>query len=118
MMLDSGVCTIFEKRDTSAPGSMPVYERVKITEGWYGELEFETTPYRPTEYREEVRTDARIRILDDRSIRAGCEAILCLEQDAAMETPVYKITRVFHGRDEESGEDIADLSLMEVGTWT
>lgn len=118
MILDSGVCTIYKKRDVSAPGEKPRYTRDLLGEGYYGEMSFETNPDRPTTNREEVRTDARIRVLQDRRINKDCEVVLA---DAGHTVPgaiVYSVTRAYHGKDDENGEPITDLSLTEVGVWS
>lgn len=111
VLLDSGICTVYRKRNTAQPGGKPTFENVQIHRGWYGELSFETTPMRPTEKREEVRTDARVRILQNRNIANHDRVELLSNLNA--ET-VYEVTRAYHGRDDESGELITDLSLEVV----
>lgn len=111
MILDSGICTIFRKANTAEPGRKPVWGYRLIHRGWYGELNFETAPARPTEAREEVHTDARIRIYQNRSIANHDVAVL---RDADAVEPgdtVYTVTRVYHGADDESAALISDLSL-------
>lgn len=110
MILDKGICTIYRKTPSVTSGAMPTYTDTKIGEYWYGELNFETAPGRPTPDREEVRTDARIRILQDRSINNHDRVTLA----AASGVKTYEVTRAYHGRDDESGEPITDLSLEVV----
>ena len=116
MILDSGICTIFRKINTAEPGRKPVWGYRLIHRGWYGELNFETAPARPTESREEVHTDARIRIYQNRSIanhdRVKLERFSDAERPEADE--VFEVTRAWHGVDEESGEPITDLTLEVV----
>lgn len=112
MLLDKGIASIYRKTNTAAPGGKPVWENVLIHTGWYGELNFETSPGRPTDAREEVRTDARIRILQNRMINNHDRVVL---DDASGNTTAYEVTRAYHGRDDESGELITDLN-MEVVT--
>ena len=108
MILDKGVCTIYRKKNTAAPGEKPRYADTPYWASWYGELDFETNQARPTEAREEVRTDARVRILQNRKINNHDRVKLePLDADAL----VYEVTRAYHGRDDESGELITDLSL-------
>lgn len=112
MILDRGICTVYARRDISDPGDMPRYETETRTQSYYGELSFETTPQWTTEHREETRTDARVRILQCRRITHGDTAALLSFADG--QTRTYRITRAYHGTDEESGEAITDLSLQEV----
>ena len=108
MILDKGICTIYRRSDTAQPGDMPSYADTQLTEGWYGELNFETAPQWPTEYREETRCDARIRILQDRHIRNHDRALI---RTVDGDTALYEVTRAYHGTDEDSGEPITDLTL-------
>lgn len=115
MILDSGICRIIVREHAGEPGNMPALEDAETRcAGYYAELGFETSPAYPTRDRVERRTDARVRILQCRDIR---------EDDVALLTPFasgaerrYRITRAYHGTDEESGEAITDLTLEEVGT--
>ena len=111
MLLDKGIATVYRKTNTAAAGGKPVWSNVQIHRGWYGELNFETSPGRPTEAREEVRTDARIRILQNRAINNHDRVTL---DDASGSTTAYEVTRAYHGRDDDSGEMITDLSLEVV----
>ena len=108
MLLDKGICTIYHKRNTATAGGKPTFENVAYYQGWYGELSFETAPARPTTVREEVRTDARIRVLQDRHIN-NHDRVELAPVDG--ETLYYEVTRAYHGYDEDSGELITDLSL-------
>lgn len=108
MLLDSGICTIYRKRNVAGPGEKPRFENVAFHQGWYGELSYETAPARPTESREEVRTDARIRVLQNRGINNHDRVEL---ENARGAVTVYEVTRAYHGVDSDSGELITDLSL-------
>ena len=112
MQLDRGICTVYTQTDISESGGMPRYERRIKAQSYYGELSFETSPQWPTEHREETKTAARVRILQCRSITHGDTAALLSFADG--QTRTYRITRAYHGTDEESGEAITDLSLQEV----
>ena len=108
MILDTGICTIYRKENTAAPGAKPVFADVAFWWSWYGELSFETAPARPTPDREEVQTDARVRIMQNRHI-ANHDRV---ELKPVVGLPLlYEVTRAYHGRDEDSGELITDLSL-------
>ncbi len=113
MILDSGICSIFRKKDVALSGEMPRPFYNLIGQGWFGELSFETSPARPTEGRQELKTDTRIRILQNRAIRQHDIVVLAEVQDIkdAETAPVYRITRAYHGADESGATLISDLSL-------
>ena len=69
MILDRGTCKIYRKTSTTPAGGKPTSTEAAFFESYYGELSFETAPSRPTERREETKTAARIRILQNRNIR-------------------------------------------------
>ena len=108
MILDKGIATIYRKRNTAEPGNMPVYDDDMLWQSWYGELSFETAPGRPTDAREEIRTDARVRILQNREINNHDRVELA---PTGGDTLQYEVTRAYHGQDDESGELITDLNL-------
>lgn len=108
MILDKGICTIYRKVNVAGPGEKPRFTDDAYWWSWYGELSFETAPARPTDAREEVRTDARIRILQNREINNHDRVEL---KRADGEMLAYEVTRAYHGRDDESGELITDLNL-------
>lgn len=115
MILDSGICRIIAREHAGEPGNMPAPEDVGTRfESYYAELGFETSPAYPTRDRMERRTDARVRILQCRDIREDDEAVLT--PFATGEPRRLRITRAYHGADDESGEAITDLTLEEVGT--
>lgn len=108
MILDTGLCTVYRTEDAAAPGAKPDLKDVPLFTSWYGELAFETAPARPTPDREDVRTDARIRILQCRRVNNHDRVDLT---DAEGAVTRYRVTRAFHGTDAESGEPITDLNL-------
>lgn len=109
MILDTGICKVYHKTNIAGPGAMPVYQDTLIAEGWYGELNFETAPVRPAGPRENVRTDTRVRILQNRQINNHDRVLLSAEDGV-----VYEVTRAYHGTDADNGEPITDLSLEVV----
>ena len=112
MILDSGLAFFYRLTNTAPPGAMPVMEKEETAfyTAFYGELMFETSPARPTEDREEVRTDNRIRVLQNREINNDQRCVIV----RGAEQTEYRITRVYHGYDEESRERISDISLEVV----
>ena len=116
MILDTGICTIFRERDTSESGQMPRRAWEPIGKSWYKELAFSTEPVQETENRIETRTDQRIRIHQMRSIRKEDRVVLAdvdIYPDLTERT-IYRITRAFHGTDDDTPALISDLSLTEV----
>ena len=112
MILDSGICSIFRKYDMALSGEMPRPGYMLLWKSWYGELSFETSPARPTEGREERRTDARIRVQQNRDIRQHDVVVLAnVDRIVDAAGPVYEITRAFHGQDDDSPALVSDLTL-------
>ena len=113
MILDSGICSVFSVWDangTGAAGNMPIKTYALFYQSWYGELSFETSPAYPTDGRNEKKTDARIRVIQNRNIKQNDVAVL--EQINSFNqrtTQTYRITRVYHGQ--EDGMLISDLTL-------
>lgn len=114
MILDTGICTVFRKVHAEAAGYMPSDSWELIGKSWYKELSFETAPDWNTDQRQETRTDQRIRIHQMRMIRKEDRAVLADVAAIDGETTVYRITRAFHGQDDDSPTLISDLSLEEV----
>ena len=111
MILDRGTCKIYQKTSTTPPGGKPTSTLAVIHESYYGELSFETAPARPTERREDMKTAARVRILQCRSIRNNDVAELTPFDGTEAKTVKYRIARAWHGDDSDSGEPITDLTL-------
>lgn len=113
MILDSGMLTVFARVDTSLRGAMPRFEYVKKAQGYYGEMEFASGGVWTTQGRQDMQIDARVRILQDRTITPADVIALC-DTEQAQGAALYEIERIYHGRDEESGEMISDISLRRV----
>ena len=111
MILDRGICRIYRKTSTTRPGGKPTYTEAVIHESYYGELAFETSPRRPTDMREETQTATRVRILQNREIRNQDMAELSPFDGTEAKGILYRISRAYHGTDEQSGEAITDLTL-------
>ena len=106
MILDRGIAEIFARSNVAPKGEKPIWTETLRFRSWYAELSFETSPVWQTERRLAQKADARIRIAQCREIRQG--------DTAHLGGRVYTIARAYHGTDEESGEDITDLTLEEV----
>ena len=116
MILDRGVCRVYHKTNSAKPGSKPTWTDVLFHTSYYAELNYETSPARPTDYREEINTAARVRILQNRGIANHDRVKLePFDRSAVPGTGVtFEVTRAWHGTDEESGEAISDLTLEVV----
>lgn len=113
MILGSGILTVFTKKDVSAKGEKPRYGYEKKTQAYYAELDYTTGATWTTQGREDVQIDARVRILQDRRIDKN-DVIVLEDAKEAEGAEIYQIERAYHGRDEESGMLISDLSLRRV----
>ena len=117
MILDTGICTLFRRTDEAEPGGRPVYGYTRLGQSWYKELDFESSPAWETDGRKSLHTDARIRIIQDRSLRQHDVAVL-LDAETVENipdgTPVYEITRIYHGQDDDGPQMISDLTLEVV----
>lgn len=115
MILDTGICSVFRAvNNNQFTGGKPVRAYALLFQSWYGELSFETSPARPTEGRRELRTDARIRVHQNRMIRQNDAVVLRQIETMADRDPsdvLYSVQRAWHGADKDSGEQITDLSL-------
>jgi len=108
MILDSGICTVYEVKNVAPPGGMPRMALVQKHQSWYAELNFETTP-KDAAMQEVVETSARIRVLQNREITNHNVVVLTDGEQ-------YEVIRAYHGIDEESGEPITDLTLKKAVT--
>lgn len=114
MVLDSGLCSVFRKVDTTKGVGMPRYEYQLMHQSWYGKLEFATGETYPTEFREEVKCDLRIRITQNDRINNHCTVVMAMQAEMDATAEYYNVTRAWHGHDTESGELITDLTLERV----
>lgn len=114
MNLDTGLCSVFRKVDGAQGVGMPRWEFELLHQSWYGELEYATSETYPTEYREEVKCDKRIRIHQNNRINNHCVVVLAMVGAMDKADEHYNVTRAWHGHDTESGELISDLTLERV----
>lgn len=114
MILDDGICTVFEMVDKAEPGGMPNLQPQEKSMSWFGFLDFATAEAWPTEGREETEVTTRIRILQDRSITN--KNVVVLQETHTIEPGMQQleVVRAYHGHDDESGEPITDLTLKAV----
>lgn len=113
MILDSGICTIFAKRNAAGKGKMPHFAYDMKAKSYFGELDFASGGTWTTQGREDVVIDARIRIHQDRTVTVH-DVVVLKDVETTEGEALYEIDRIFHGRDDESGELISDLTLRKV----
>lgn len=118
MILDDGICSVFAKEDVSAQGFMPSYAHRLRHQGWYKLLSFESSPVNPTEFREERETAAKIRILQCRTLREN--DVVQLANVTALDETIsrFRISRLYHGTDDDTATPITDVTLEEVAAWS
>lgn len=114
MILDSGICTIFEMVDVSEPGGMPDLQPKLKKRAWFGWLDFATAESWPTESREEIEVSVRIRIAQDRSVTNHNVVVLEDVHRITDRTVRLEVVRAFHGHDDENHQPITDLTLKAV----
>jgi len=114
MILDTGICTAYKVTNPAGTGNMPTKALVKISDHWFKDLDFASSPSQYTDNLDQMIVERKIRILQNKNITNGCVIEIASQQ--------YNVERVFHGTDEllvygrrsGSGELISDLSLSKV----
>lgn len=98
MILDTGICKIYRVRAGRSQTS-PVSGLRAAYNNWYARLGYESGGGSET---------------GDSQLRIRCHDGDIAEYDIAMigKQP-YRVTRVYHGKDDENGQPIADLTLAE-----
>lgn len=115
MILDSGICTVFARENAAGKGEKPRYAYTQKMQSYYGELDFETGGVWTTQGREDRVVDTRIRILQDRTVKAH-DVVVLADVETTKGAELYEIERVYHGQDDENGAPISDLSLRKVNS--
>ena len=110
MILDSGIAVFFHTETAAEPGNLPGYKRTEFHRAWYGERTVGFSRFF-TAKQSNVKVDLLIRIL-----RPPPDVVF--EAEDVCELPdgfTYRVIQCQHLRDEESGEDVADISLERIG---
>lgn len=109
MILDKGIARFFHPA-AQKPGGMESRDGILFHAGWYGELTVGLTRYY-TARQSNDRVDKLIRIL-----RAGAWDMIGAEDYCVLADGYrYRILQVQTRRDEEAGEDVADISVERTG---
>lgn len=109
MILDKGICSIYQTTNTAAPGDMPNETLTLVYQSWYGEINFESSPA-TIGAQEGVTVSNRIRILQNRIVTNHDVAVLSSTQTPLSSDPKYNVIRAYHGND-DNGQPITDLTL-------
>lgn len=113
MILDSGICTVFAKKDTAEPGGMPVISYARKGGGWYGIRQFSSRPAWVQQLKENTTVSLSIRMHQNLAITNRDAVVLMDVAAVPASAPLYEVLRVFHGTD-EIGMPISDLDLEVV----
>lgn len=103
MQLTDGICSLLSIQNTAAAGEQPVRGRVQYAEAWYGRLDYAADNEPETDVQGTEIVTQRIRILDDARVRLG--------HYVRIDDVDYKVTRIFRGADDDSGERIIDITM-------
>lgn len=114
MILDSGICSIFEKVNTSAPGFMPVFRFVRKAAGWYGVRNFSSRPTYLQQDKESTTVALKIRILQNLAVTNQDTVVLSDVPEVPASAVRYEVVRIYHGTDEQTGVPISDIDLEVV----
>ncbi len=114
MILDDGICTVFELVDKAKPGGKPDLKPQEKIMAWFGYLDFATAEAWPTTGREETEVTTRIRIHQDRTITNKNVVVLQMTHTIEEGMERLEVVRAFHGVDDDNGQPITDLTLKAV----
>lgn len=110
MILDTGVLTLYHATTTASvrPGDRPEDGREAYYTGWYGERVVGFSRFFAAQG-VNTRVDVLARIIrPEEPVRGSDTALLA-------DGYFYRVTQAQNLRDEESGEDVTDLSLERLG---
>lgn len=110
MILDKGIVNFFHEKSNSGIGNMPGQELIESYSAWYGTR---TVGYNRmyTAKQANVQVDALIRILEPPEDVFIYADDICRIEDGLY----YRIKAVQHLRDEDSGDDVLDITLTRIG---
>ncbi len=110
MILDTGYAVFYHTETAAEPGNLPGYKPTEFHRAWYGERTVGFSRFF-TARQSNVRVDRLIRIL-----RPPHDVVF--EAEDVCELPdgfTYRIVQCQYLRDEDAGEDVADISLERIG---
>lgn len=113
MILDAGMATIYRVSSNAEPGDMYNENREKLLSAWFGYRIVGFSRYF-TAYQANKKVDMMIRILKPRKTIIKSDD-LCVISVSGEPDHTYRIVQVQFLRDEDAGEDVADLSLERIG---
>ena len=98
MILDDGICTICKIIENGTTQG----ELQEVDQVWYKELDYASSPY-GGDYRIDAHIERRIRVLRQKGLTALYAVLIDGER--------YEVERIYHGRDDDNGKLITDLTL-------
>lgn len=113
MILDAGIATIYRVSSDAAPGDLYNETRTELMSAWFGYRIVGFSRYF-TAYQVNAKVDTLIRILKPVNIPLKADD-LCVLSVVGEPEHTYRIVQVQYLRDEDAGEDVADLSLERIG---
>lgn len=113
MILDAGMATIYRVSSNANPGDMYNGNREKLLSAWFGYRIVGFSRYF-TAYQANQKVDMMIRIIKPRKTIIKSDD-LCVISVSGEPDHTYRIVQVQFLRDEDAGEDVADLSLERIG---
>lgn len=114
MILDAGICTVFQKQDTAQPGGMPQISYTRKACGWYGVRSFSSAPDWVRNVKEGATVALSIRMHQNLSITTRDAIVLMDVGTPPASAPLYEVLRVYHGTDDATGQPITDIDLEVV----
>ncbi|MBP3292342.1 MAG: hypothetical protein J6N32_01190 [Clostridia bacterium] len=111
MILDSGEAVFYHTETASEPGNLPGYKPTEFHRAWYGERTVGFSRFF-TAKQSNVRVDRLIRIVrPPNDVVFEAEDVCVLSEDSS----TYRVVQCQYLRDEDAGEDVADISLERIG---
>ena len=111
MILDRGEAVFYHTEAASEPGNLPGYKPKEFHRAWYGERTVGFSRFF-TAKQSNVKVDRLIRIVrPPNNVVFEAEDVCVLSEDSF----TYRVVQCQYLRDEDAGEDAADISLERIG---
>lgn len=114
MILDDGICSVFEKASVAEAGNMPVFRYIKKHVSWYKVLSFGTSPKYLQNIREYSTVSLKIRVKQNRAITNHDIVILRQADGVTRSDKQYEVIRAYHDADPDTVDPITDIDLEVV----
>lgn len=111
MILDSGICSFFERISVTEAGHKPTYSYALKHQSWYKNIDFVTSPRWATNDRKDINVSLKIRVAQNEHICEHDKVVLSDVTTLTDGVAVYDVVRIYHTTDAENGERVCDVSL-------